>query len=206
MSAAESMATPQCPTSPSERGSSESRPISVGMSNATDRPPPPAAQQHLVPLVGLHGVAEAGELPDRPRPPAVTRRVQAAGERELAWPADPLEARDDRAVRRPVDRVDGDPGQRGEVGVPHSRARRTGAASAACPRRCRPLCHARSSESSGRQLARLVGRPTNLLLSVYAAAQAGEWRRESQPSGARLRRLMEMPGALRGRCTRGTSP
>ncbi|CAM5631253.1 hypothetical protein STENM36S_07638 [Streptomyces tendae] len=32
MSAAESMATPQCPTSPSERGSSESRPISVGMS------------------------------------------------------------------------------------------------------------------------------------------------------------------------------
>ena len=41
MSAAESMATPQCPTSPSERWSSESRPISVGMSNATDRPPPP---------------------------------------------------------------------------------------------------------------------------------------------------------------------
>ncbi len=42
MSAAESMATPQWPTSPSERGSSESRPISVGMSNATDRPSPPA--------------------------------------------------------------------------------------------------------------------------------------------------------------------
>jgi hypothetical protein len=42
MSAAESMATPQWPTSPSERGSSESRPISVGMSKATDRPPPPA--------------------------------------------------------------------------------------------------------------------------------------------------------------------
>ena len=41
MSAAESMATPQWPTSPSERGSSESRPISVGMSNATDRPSPP---------------------------------------------------------------------------------------------------------------------------------------------------------------------
>ena len=44
MSAAESIATPQWPTSPSERGSSESRPISVGMSNATDRPPPPAAR------------------------------------------------------------------------------------------------------------------------------------------------------------------
>ena len=44
MSAAESIATPQCPTSPSERGSSESRPISVGMSNATDSPPPPSAR------------------------------------------------------------------------------------------------------------------------------------------------------------------
>jgi hypothetical protein len=41
MSATESTATPQWPTSPSERGSSESRPIRVGMSKATDRPPPP---------------------------------------------------------------------------------------------------------------------------------------------------------------------
>ena len=47
MSAAESMATPQCPTSPSERGSSESRPIRVGMSKATDRPAPPAASSIL---------------------------------------------------------------------------------------------------------------------------------------------------------------
>ena len=47
MSAAESIATPQWPTSPSERGSSESRPISVGMSNATDRPPPPSARISL---------------------------------------------------------------------------------------------------------------------------------------------------------------
>ncbi len=37
----ESVATPHRPTSPSERGSSESRPMSVGMSNATDRPPWP---------------------------------------------------------------------------------------------------------------------------------------------------------------------
>ena len=44
MSAAESIATPQCPTSPSARASSESRPISVGMSKATDRPPPPSAR------------------------------------------------------------------------------------------------------------------------------------------------------------------
>ena len=41
MSAAESMATPQWPTSPSDCGSSESRPIRVGMSKATLRPPPP---------------------------------------------------------------------------------------------------------------------------------------------------------------------
>ena len=44
MSAAESIATPQCPTSPRLRGSSESRPISVGMSKATLSPPPPAAR------------------------------------------------------------------------------------------------------------------------------------------------------------------
>ncbi len=41
MSAAESIATPQCPTSPSDFGSSESRPIRVGMSKATESPPPP---------------------------------------------------------------------------------------------------------------------------------------------------------------------
>ena len=41
MSAAESMATPQWPTSPRLRGSSESRPIRVGMSKATLSPPPP---------------------------------------------------------------------------------------------------------------------------------------------------------------------
>ena len=44
MSAAESIATPQWPTSPSARSSSESRPMSVGMSNATDSPPPPSAR------------------------------------------------------------------------------------------------------------------------------------------------------------------
>ena len=47
MSAAESIATPQCPTSPSDRASSESRPMSVGMSKATDRPPPPASRISL---------------------------------------------------------------------------------------------------------------------------------------------------------------
>ena len=38
MSSSVSTATPSRPTSPSERGESESRPISDGMSNAVDRP------------------------------------------------------------------------------------------------------------------------------------------------------------------------
>jgi hypothetical protein len=42
MSASVSTATPHRPTSPSAIGSSESRPNSVGMSNAVDRPSPPA--------------------------------------------------------------------------------------------------------------------------------------------------------------------
>ena len=40
-----SVATPHRPTSPSARGSSESSPINVGMSNATDRPPCPRARR-----------------------------------------------------------------------------------------------------------------------------------------------------------------
>jgi len=47
MSATESTATPQWPTSPRERGSSESRPIRVGMSKATERPPPPWPIRYL---------------------------------------------------------------------------------------------------------------------------------------------------------------
>ena len=42
MSARVSTATPQRPTSPSASGSSESRPMRVGRSKATDRPSPPA--------------------------------------------------------------------------------------------------------------------------------------------------------------------
>ena len=47
MSARESMATPQCPTSPRLVGASESWPISVGMSNATDSPVWPLARRYL---------------------------------------------------------------------------------------------------------------------------------------------------------------
>jgi hypothetical protein len=41
------------------------------------QPATPAGQDHLVALVGLHRVAEPGELADRPGPPAVARRIQA---------------------------------------------------------------------------------------------------------------------------------
>ena len=45
MSTMLSMATPHRPTSPSANGPSESIPISVGMSNAVDKPVPPAASR-----------------------------------------------------------------------------------------------------------------------------------------------------------------
>ena len=45
-SSSESVATPHRPTSPSASGSSESRPISVGMSNATDSPPWPRSSRN----------------------------------------------------------------------------------------------------------------------------------------------------------------
>ena len=47
MSASESIATPQRPTSPNAIGSSESMPSSVGMSNAVDSPSPPALRISL---------------------------------------------------------------------------------------------------------------------------------------------------------------
>ena len=85
-----------------------------------DRQPAAAlGQDHLVALVGLLGVAEAGELPDGPGPAAVAGGVQAAGERELARVADPLEARDGGLVGRAVDRLHLDARERGEVGVAH---------------------------------------------------------------------------------------
>ncbi|CAB4727686.1 unannotated protein [freshwater metagenome] len=47
MSASVSTATPQRPTSPSDISSSESMPMSVGMSNAVERPSPPARRISL---------------------------------------------------------------------------------------------------------------------------------------------------------------
>src|SRR5690606_38510488 len=79
--------------------------------------PTTGAQQHLVPLVGLPRVAEAGELPNRPGPSPVAGRVEPAGVRELARPPDALEAGVVDAGRRTVHRLDRHPGQRGEVRV-----------------------------------------------------------------------------------------
>src|SRR5580658_8343831 len=47
MSSTVSTATPARPTSPFDQGSSESRPSSVGMSNAVERPSPPDASNAL---------------------------------------------------------------------------------------------------------------------------------------------------------------
>ena len=65
--------------------------------------------------VGLLGVAEPGELPDGPEPPAIARGVQPPRERELPRPAD-LGHRL-AAVGRTVHGCHLVTGQGGEVGV-----------------------------------------------------------------------------------------
>src|SRR5882762_7223110 len=74
-------------------------------------------QDHLVPLVGLLGVAEAGELPDGPRLAPIPRRVDASGERVLPRPADTVEALVSHGAVRTVERLDLIAGQRREVAV-----------------------------------------------------------------------------------------
>jgi hypothetical protein len=73
-------------------------------------------EDHLVALVGLMRVAEAGELPDRPLLAAITGRIEPTCERVLAGPSDSVESVG-RAGRRAIDRLDLDTGQRREVGV-----------------------------------------------------------------------------------------
>src|SRR5690606_8445546 len=77
----------------------------------------PGPEEHLVSLVGLLGVTEAGELPDRPLPAAVAGRVEPAGVGVFAGPADAFHARVGDPFGRPVDRVHLHPRQRGEVGL-----------------------------------------------------------------------------------------
>ena len=84
MSSIESMATPTLPTSPRACGASESYPIWVGRSKATDRPGGARRDQLLVAAVGVGGRGEARVLAHGPRPADVHGRMHAAGERELA--------------------------------------------------------------------------------------------------------------------------
>ena len=84
MSSSEQMATPTLPTSPRARGWSESSPICVGRSNATESPVWPLREQIAIARVGLRGGAETGVLPHGPELAAVHRRVDAAREGKFA--------------------------------------------------------------------------------------------------------------------------
>ncbi len=88
MSSMESIATPTLPTSPAASGWSESKPIWVGRSNATDKSGGPVGEQILVALVGLLGVAHAGVLPHGPQPAAIHRGLDSAREWILPGVAD----------------------------------------------------------------------------------------------------------------------
>src|SRR5580692_10327583 len=79
ISSMESMATPTFPTSPTASGWSESRPICVGRSKATEI---------LVAFVGFLGVAHAGVLAHGPKASAVHGGLHAASEWILAGIAD----------------------------------------------------------------------------------------------------------------------
>ena len=96
-----------------------------------------AVEDHLVALVGLLRVAEAGELADRPGAAAVAGGVEPAGERELAGPL---------AVVGAVRRLDLDAGQRGEVRLPDPRLLVALLPAVACGRSA--------------MLQKIVGRPT----------------------------------------------
>ncbi len=72
----------------------------------------PVLDQELEALVRLLGRTEAGELPHRPQAPPIPARVDATRERVLARKAD---LRVD--VGGPIERIDGDAGERVEVDV-----------------------------------------------------------------------------------------
>ena len=75
MSSSVSTATPSRPTSPSERGSSLSRPMSVGRSNAVMRPVCPFSSRNLNRSFVCRGVPK----------PANCRIVQSRPRYMLAW-------------------------------------------------------------------------------------------------------------------------
>ena len=111
MSSTVSIATPTRPTSPGARGESESMPICVGRSNATERPVWPAVEQLPEARVRLGRGAEAGVLAHRPQAAAVHRRLDAARERELPRIAERFGVVAGH-VAGPIDRRDGNAGRR----------------------------------------------------------------------------------------------
>src|SRR5829696_5556884 len=74
-------------------------------------------QDHLVTLVGLLGVAEAGELSNSPGTAAVATWIQTTVEGELPRPADPLHTLVGVLILRPVDRIEFEARDGGEVDV-----------------------------------------------------------------------------------------
>ena len=114
MSASDVTLTPHLPTSPSDSSWSGSRPISVGRSNATLRPVPPAASSVLVARVGLLRRAEPGELPHRPELAAVAGRVNAARVGKRAGVADVARVVDRGEVVGRVEAFDRPAGDRRE--------------------------------------------------------------------------------------------
>ena len=108
MSASVSMATPHRPTSPSAIGSSESRPSSVGMSNAVDRPSPPALMISLKRQL----VSSAVPKPANMRiVQSFERYIEAYGPRVYGY------SPGNSAVVGPVHRLERNPRHRGEVHV-----------------------------------------------------------------------------------------
>ena len=100
MSSSESIATPSRPTSPSERGWSESQAHERRHVERRRQAGLPVLQQVPEALVRFLGPAEAGELAHRPELAAVHRRVDAARERIDARVAEVALVVDVDAVRR----------------------------------------------------------------------------------------------------------
>ena len=88
-SSSESVATPQRPTSPSARGSSESTAHQRRHVERDRQPALAALEQEPVARVRLGGRAEAGELTHRPQPSPVHRGIHAARERIRAGRPEP---------------------------------------------------------------------------------------------------------------------
>ena len=126
MSSTLSIATPALPTSPRARGESESSPICVGRSNATDSPVCPAASRCRKRSLVWRGRAEAGVLPHRPQAAAVHVGLDAAREWKNAGIAQRC-CVVTRRLLRPVGRLYGNPRRRslfgGLAAVAHRAAR-----------------------------------------------------------------------------------